>query len=74
MLRQDNYADPRVDNAPFDPQLRGFLRLPGTNTMLRLGGFARTDLIHDFTPAGNTAKFVTSSIPTGPNPETTIRA
>lgn len=68
MLRQDNYADPRVDNAPFDPQLRGFFRLPGTQTMLRLGGFARTDLIHDFSPAGNTSKFVTSSIPTGPNP------
>lgn len=68
MLRQDNYADPRLDNAPFDPQLRGFFRLPGTETMLRLGGFARTDLIHDFSPAGNTSKFVTSSIPTGPNP------
>jgi outer membrane DcaP-like protein len=68
MLRQDNYADPRIDNAPFDPQLRGFFRLPGTETMLRLGGFARTDVIHDFSPAGNTSKFVTSSIPTGPNP------
>ena len=68
MLRQDGYAAARPDNAPFDPQLRGFFRLPGTETMLRLGGFARTDLIHDFSPAGNTAKFVTSSIPTGPNP------
>jgi hypothetical protein len=68
MLRQDNYAAPRPDNAPFDPLLRGFLRLPGTNTMLRVGGFARTDLIHDFSPVGNTAKFVASSIPTGPNP------
>ena len=68
MLRQDNYADPRVDNAPFDPELRGFFHIPGTTSMLRIGGFARTDLIHDFSPAGNTSKFVTSSIPTGPNP------
>ena len=68
MLRQDNYAAPRFNNAPFDPKLRGFFSIPGTNSMLRVGGFARTDLIHDFSPAGNTAKFVTSSIPTGPNP------
>ena len=68
MLRQDNYAGPRVDNAPFDPKMRGFFRLPGTSTMLRVGGFARTDLIHDFSPAGNTSKFIPSSIPTGPNP------
>lgn len=68
MLRQDNYAAPQLDNAPFDPKLRGFFVLPGTKTMLRLGGFARADVIHDFSPAGNTSKFVTSSIPTGPNP------
>lgn len=68
MLRQDNYPDARHDNAPFDPKLRGFFRIPGTETMLRIGGFARTDLIHDFSPAGNTSKFVTSSIPTGANP------
>lgn len=68
MLRQDPYASPQLDNAPFDPKLRGFFHLPGTSTMLRIGGFARTDLIHDFEPAGNTSKFVTSSIPIGPNP------
>ena len=47
-----------------------FLRklIRGGQDMLRVGGFARTDLIHDFSPAGNTSKFVTSSIPTGPNP------
>lgn len=38
MLRQDGYAAARPDNAPFDPQLRGFFRLPGTETSLRLGG------------------------------------
>lgn len=67
-LRQDSYAEPRLDNAPFDPKLRGFFLIPGTQSMLRIGGFARTDLIHDFEPAGNTSKFITASIPTGPNP------
>jgi hypothetical protein len=57
-LRQDSYADPRLDNAPFDPKLRGFFLIPGTQSMLRIGGFARTDLIHDFEPAGNTSKFI----------------
>lgn len=45
-LRQDHYADPRLDNAPFDPQLRGFFLIPGTQSMLRIGGFARTGLLH----------------------------
>lgn len=67
-LRQDSYAEPRLDNAPFDPKLRGFFRIPGTESMLRIGGFARIDVIHDFEPAGNTSKFLPSSIPTGPNP------
>lgn len=67
-LRQDSYADPRLDNAPFDPKLRGFFLIPGTQSMFRLGGFARTDVIHDFQPAGNTSKFVPPSIPTGSNP------
>jgi hypothetical protein len=68
LLTHDHYSAPRPDNAPFDPQLRGFFAIPGSQTMLRIGGFARTDVIHDFEPAGNTAKFVTSSIPTGANP------
>jgi hypothetical protein len=67
-LRQDSYAYPRLDNATFDPKLRGFFLIPGTQSMLRIGGFARTDLIHDFEPAGNTSKFIPSSIPTTPNP------
>jgi len=36
--------------------------------MLRIGGYARTDVIHDFEPAGNTSKVLPSSVPTGPNP------
>ena len=68
LLNANSYAAARLDNAPFDPELRGFFLIPGTQSMLRVGGFARTDLIHDFQPAGNNSMFVTSSIPTGPNP------
>ena len=68
LLNANAYAAARLDNAPFDPELRGFFLIPGTQSMLRMGGFARTDLIHDFKPAGNNSMFVTSSIPTGPNP------
>lgn len=67
-LRQDPYAAARVDNAPFDPDLKGFFLLPGTRSMFRFGGFVRTDVIYDTTGGVNTSKFVTSSIPTGPNP------
>ena len=68
MLRQDNYAGPRVDNAPFDPKMRGFFRSPGTNHVARRRLCRERTSSHDFSPAGNTSKFIPSSIPTGPNP------
>jgi len=57
----------RVDNTPppNDPQLQGFLRIPGTQTDIKLGGFAKLSLIHDRDPAGNPDKLVTASIPIG---------
>lgn len=69
LLNANSYPAARLDNAPFDPEMRGFFLVPGTQqSMLRIGGFARTDLIHDFKPAGNNSMFVPSSIPTGPTP------
>jgi hypothetical protein len=62
---QNEIAVPRVDNIPLDPELRGFFRLPGTDWMLRVGGYAKTDAMFDSRPAGNPDLFVTSSIPTG---------
>jgi hypothetical protein len=53
----------RVDNQPLDPGLAGFFLLPGTETRLRVGGFARVDFIHDFQPIGSTDDFIVSTIP-----------
>lgn len=54
---------PRPDNKPIDPALKGFLALPGTETMIRFGGSARLDGIYDFEDNGNPNQFVPSSIP-----------
>ena len=64
MLRQDSYAEARLDNAPFDPSLRGFWALPGTHSMMRIGGYIRTDAIYDFADLGNRNQFRPESIPT----------
>ncbi|MEO7066530.1 MAG: DcaP family trimeric outer membrane transporter [Rhodanobacter sp.] len=55
----------RIDNQapPTDPELKGFFTIPGTNTMLRLGGYAKLDAMYDTSSAGNTDQFVTASIP-----------
>lgn len=50
---------------PNDPTLRGFIQIPGTDTMVKLGGFAKVNAIYDFAPAGNPDKLVTSTIPVG---------
>ncbi|MGE6331644.1 porin [Stenotrophomonas sp. NPDC077659] len=55
----------RPNNAPppNDPRLQGFIPIPGTETAIKLGGFAKLNFIHDQDPAGNPDKLVTSSIP-----------
>ena len=50
---------------PNDPELKGFWLIPGTETKVRLGGFAKVNAIYDFAPAGNPDKLVTSAIPVG---------
>ncbi|MDF2496322.1 DcaP family trimeric outer membrane transporter [Sphingomonas sp.] len=59
-------ARPDTEAPPNNPNLRGYFEIPGTETMIRLGGFAKVNGIYDFSPAGNTESFVTSSIPVGP--------
>jgi hypothetical protein len=66
---QDQYAAPRYDNAPLDPKYPGYFRLPGTKTFMKIGGYAKTDLIFDPRPAGDPDRFVTSSIPIPPAAE-----
>jgi hypothetical protein len=60
---EDNIAAARFDNVPLDPKYRGFFRLPGTETILKIGGYFTTDFITDLKPAGDTYAFVPSSIP-----------
>lgn len=64
LVSEDAYADDRLDNAPFDPALRGFFRVPGSRTMLRVGGYIRTDAIYDFSQLGNINQFRPETIPT----------
>jgi hypothetical protein len=60
---EDTVAAARFNNAPLDPKYRGFFRLPGTQTLLKIGGYFKTDFIYDLKPAGNAESFIVSSIP-----------
>jgi outer membrane DcaP-like protein len=60
---EDPLAAPRYNNVPLDPKYRGFFRLPGTQTILKIGGYFKTDFIYDLKPAGNAEAFVPASIP-----------
>ena len=58
-------ARPDTRPPPNDPELKGFLQIPGTETTVKLGGFGKVNAIYDFSPAGNPDKLVTSAIPIG---------
>ena len=60
---QDQIAVPRIDNAPLDPRYPGYFRLPGTETLLRIGGYFKTDFIYDLKPAGDAERFIPSTFP-----------
>ena len=60
---EDQIAAPRIDNAPLDPRYPGYFRLPGTQTLLRIGGYFKTDFIYDLKPPGNTDSFIPSTFP-----------
>ena len=59
----DTEAAPRYDNVPLDPKYQGFFRLPGTDDILKIGGYFKTDFIADLKQAGNADSFVPSSFP-----------
>jgi hypothetical protein len=60
---EDKVAAARFNNVPLDPKYNGFFQLPGTQTILKIGGYFKSDFIHDLKPAGNAAAFVPSSFP-----------
>lgn len=58
-------AAPRANNAPLDPEMKGFIPIPGTDTVFKIGGSTRIDAITDFGDNGNPNQFVPSSMPVG---------
>jgi hypothetical protein len=60
---EDTVAAARFNNVPLDPKYHGFFQLPGTQTILKIGGYFKTDFIYDMKPAGNTDSFIPSSFP-----------
>jgi hypothetical protein len=63
IFSQDPLAAPRINNEPLDPRFPGYFRIPGTSTLLRIGGYAKTDFIYDLKPAGNVDSFIPATIP-----------
>jgi len=69
---RESVADPstaasRPDSAagPTDPDLKGFFAIPGTDTVIRIGGYAKLDATADSRAAGDEDQFIPSSIPVG---------
>jgi hypothetical protein len=60
---QDEEDAPRLYNAPLEADYPGFFHLPGTRTILRIDGSARTDFLYDPRTSGLGDSFVVSSIP-----------
>jgi DcaP outer membrane protein len=60
---EDNFAAARFNNVPMDPKYHGYFQLPGTQTLLKIGGYFKTDFIYDLKPAGNGDSFIPSSFP-----------
>jgi hypothetical protein len=54
-----------VNNAPTDPSFQGFVAIPGTPARVKVDGYAKLDTIIDSKPAGNTDRFIPSTIPVG---------
>ena len=54
---------PRLYNAPLEASMPGFFVLPGTQTMMRINGNIKTDLMFDPRPAGLADSFIPSTIP-----------
>jgi len=60
---EDSAAAARFNNVPLDPKYHGYFYLPGTQTLLKIGGYFKTDFMYDMKQAGNADEFIPSSIP-----------
>ena len=71
VANQDPEGAARLDAEDVDPSLRGFFRLPGTGTLIKFGGFVKTDLFVDANQAGTYyGGYVPSSFPSSSQPHT----
>jgi len=71
VANQDPEGAARLYAEDVDPSLRGFFRLPGTGTLIKLGGFVKTDIFVDANQAGTYyGGYVPSSFPSSPQPHT----
>jgi hypothetical protein len=68
VFSEDRDAAPRIDNVPLNPEMAGFFRLGESPTLMRLGGYAKLDVIHDFKLPGDPDLFITSALPLQPVP------
>jgi hypothetical protein len=68
VLSEDRDAVARIDNVPLDTEMAGFFRLGDSQTLMRLGGYAKLDVIHDFKLPGDPDLFITSALPLEPVP------
>jgi hypothetical protein len=68
VFSENRNAAPRIDNVPLDPEMVGFFRLGESPTLMRLGGYAKLDVIHDFKLPGDPDAFITSTLPLQPVP------
>jgi hypothetical protein len=59
----DQAAAARPGNAPLDRTLRGFIPIPGTRAMVKIGGFARVMLVSTSKAVPEQDQWVTSTIP-----------
>src|SRR5258708_26844780 len=60
---EDTLAAARFNNVPLDPKYHGFFLLPGTQTLLKIGGYLKTDFVTDLKSAGRARPFCPSSFP-----------
>jgi hypothetical protein len=64
----EQWPAPRLNNAPIDPSLKGFMQIPGTSTIFKVGGSVRLDAIYDFANNGNPNSFIPSTFPVEGDP------
>jgi hypothetical protein len=68
---ENSVSAPRLYNEEIGPELRGFIRMPGTKTLIKLGGFVKADWFYDLNYAGTYyGAYVPSSFPSTPQPKT----